>query len=183
MRIRFFYTAVLFLSLVAVSSCGGDDPLSTVTDSGTPRADSGTRTDASAEDAGAADAGVGPDSGADLDSGVASDAGTGTDAAAATDAGVGAACAAGSAIDDRSAGVCDGRGRAICIMWATMSGGAGATAECTPGGMGRCGRGDACGSAGCTCGGSPECADDQMCVLDPAGGLYACRCIIAAPTP
>ena len=182
MPIRLAYAALVFLSLVGVISCGGGDSPPTGTDSGTPRSDSG----------------LSPDSGADLDSGVASDsgsrtdlgpdaevsdAGTPTDAAARSDAGAGAACAADSAIPDRLAGVCDGRGRAICIMWATMSGGAGATAQCIPGGMGRCGRADACSATSCTCGSSPECDDDQMCALDPASGGYACKCISAAPTP
>jgi len=67
----------------------------------------------------------------------------------------------------------------ICNMWAMMSGGAGATAQCLPP-DGRCARADMCTASGCTCGGAPECADDQMCAPDAAGGAFRCVCITPA---
>ena len=187
---------MIFLAMFALASagCGGDD---------TPAMDA-----AVGVDAGGADAGVEVDAGATTDAAMGDDAGVTTDAAMGVDAGgaldagdAGGAldagdavadggstndagstptCAAGSSIPDRIAGVCDGRGRMSCAMWATMTGGAGASAQCVPP-DGRCARADSCAAGGaCTCGGAPECADDQVCVASPAGGAYRCVCITPA---
>jgi hypothetical protein len=150
------------LGLFVLLGCGDDDAAvdAGARDSGAPRdsaiaTDSGSRDSGSTADAGAADAG--------------------TDAAlpdAGTDAG-GEECS--TEIEDRLAGVCDGRGRIICAMWAEESGGPGAVAQCLPP-MGRCARASSCDAAGCSCGDEPECEDDQMCVGRPGGG-FACACI------
>lgn len=164
---------LLVCVLVACVGCGDDD--------GVPGGDAGGGVDASA-----GDGAVGVDSGVELDGAVVDDAGEPGDAGPGADAGVATAdagpspgCAPGSAIADRIAGVCDGRGMMSCSMWARMNGGTGATAQCTPP-DGRCGRGDVCSAEGCTCGGAPECADDQMCVADAAGGTFHCACITPA---
>jgi hypothetical protein len=160
--------------LAATAGCGG---ATTDVDSGASTTDSGASDGATATDSGGElDAASGTDGGGDDDGGDATDAGDdGADASSGDDAGTTAACAPGSAVPDREAGVCDGRGRIACTTWAQMHGGPDAVAQCTPP-AGRCARASECDARGCTCGTQPECADDQMCVRD-AGGAFACVCI------
>lgn len=166
-------TLIVLLSLVG---CGGDDT-APPTDSGAPPVDMGASDTGAPVDGGAlVDAGAGDDLGIDVDSGTTDDAGVASDLGVDVDGGSAMMCASGSAIPDRVAGSCDGRGRAICTMWATTTGGANAIAQCVPA-TGICARADACGASGCTCGADPECADDEMCVLESVGGAYKCVCI------
>ena len=112
-----------------------------------PRLDGGS--DASVADASIRDAG-GPD--------VAPDVGSGCD----------------TRVEDRVAGVCDGRGMLICTNWAVEHGGGTAVAQCVPSG-GRCARADTCTDGRCTCGSEAECGDTEMCVSGFAG--FSCVCI------
>jgi hypothetical protein len=172
-----FSLGLIFLAF-AIGCDGGTaavdgGPLDAATRDGGPTADAG-RLDAGRTDGGRIDGG--PTDGGRADAGPdasTTDASTELDAAIA-DAGT-QSCPAGTAIEDFTAGVCDGRGIAGCTMWATREGGAAAVARCVPP-EGRCARADSCTDAGCTCGGGPECGDDQMCVRG-AGGAYACVCI------
>lgn len=77
-------------------------------------------------------------------------------------------------------GVCDGRGRILCQMWAaamTDGGTAYATCVATPAG---CLRADACDDindpATCHCGGGPLCAPGQVC-RSTGTGAPSCQCI------
>jgi hypothetical protein len=159
--------------LAATAGCGG---ATTDVDSGASTTDSGATDGATTDSGGELDAAGATDDGGGGDGGDATDAGDdGTDAASGDDAGPTAACSPGSAVPDREAGVCDGRGRIACTTWAQMHGGPDAVAQCTPP-AGRCARASECDARGCTCGTQPECADDQMCVRD-AGGGFACVCI------
>lgn len=78
----------------------------------------------------------------------------------------------------RMAGICDGRGRAICQMWSDGLGGGRMTiAACVAGGF--CARADSCTASDpdtCTCGAGPRCADDQVCVFSE-GMSPRCECI------
>ena len=174
-------SSLSLIALLVMAGCGDDDV--------PPAGDAGELVDAAASDgavtvdAGGAldaarpDGAVADDAGSSLDGSAPSDAGPGADGGGVTaDAGPPVTCAAGTAIPDRIAGVCDGRGRMACESWATTAAGRTATAQCVPP-EGRCARADACDAAGvCTCGGAPECADDQMCV-GAMGGAFRCACI------
>lgn len=108
---------------------------------------------------------------------------TGMDAPAADDApatmDATLACAPGSAVETRLAGVCDGRGMLGCQMWTDgLAGGRTSFARCVPP-DGFCARADACSGAdrdSCTCGDGPRCADDELCVAQPSGPPR-CECI------
>lgn len=167
-------TRVLGLTFLFLA-CGDDT--SPGSDAGPGGMDSGRRDSGSMSDSGQRnDSSLPPDAAEGVDAG-GSDAG-GSDAGATdagTDAGSSDECDPGSAIPDRIAGVCDGRGGIICDMWAEEHGGTADGVVCFFPEM-RCARGDACSETGCTCGGNPECEDDEMCVPDPAGA-YSCACI------
>lgn len=120
---------------------------------------------------------------ADHDALGASDAPSAEDASAATDAPLatdGGRFDAGCPRSEttRMAGVCDGRGRAICQMWSDgLGGGRMTTAVCVAGGF--CARADTCTASDpdtCTCGAGPRCADDQVCVFGD-GRSPRCECI------
>lgn len=77
------------------------------------------------------------------------------------------------------AGICDGRGRAICQMWSDGLGGGRMTTAVCVGTGGYCARADSCMSVdptSCTCGAGPRCADDQVCVFS-ADRAPHCECI------
>jgi hypothetical protein len=79
----------------------------------------------------------------------------------------------------RMAGICDGRGRAICQMWSDSLGGGRMTTAVCLGTGGFCARADTCTSVdpdSCTCGAGPRCADDQVCVFS-ADRAPRCECI------
>jgi len=80
-------------------------------------------------------------------------------------------------IPDRLAGICDGRGRAICEMWARESaGGAMASAVCL-GPEGLCARASECTGTAlntCRCGSEPACGANEVCISGIAG--YSCTC-------
>lgn len=104
-----------------------------------------------------------------------------TDAPSAADVGVDASPDAASGcprvVEDRFAGICDGRGRAICEMWATASaGGAPASAICL-GTDGLCARASECTGTTldtCRCGSGPACGASEVCISGFAG--YSCTC-------
>ncbi|MEQ8455996.1 MAG: hypothetical protein RLO52_35550 [Sandaracinaceae bacterium] len=162
----------LLLASVLLLACGGE---SVTDDAGRSRDGGGADAGATA-DGGHLDAGTDVDSGADPDSGVLADAGP-TDAGVEPDSGAGddAGSACPTRIDDRIAGACDGRGMAICRMWAQDNGGSQAVAQCVASMGGRCARADTCDDRGCRCGDGPECGDAEMCVSGFAG--FTCVCI------
>ncbi len=105
------------------------------------------------------------------------DAARAPDAAVATDVGrVDAGCPRSE--PTRMAGICDGRGRAICQMWSDgLAGGRMTTSVCVAGGF--CARADSCTASDpdtCTCGAGPRCPDDRVCVFS-AGMSPRCECI------
>ncbi len=176
MSLRF---GLVLSCLLALSSCdGGTSPADahmvgmdapTVDDSGAPASDAASLDlDASAEDA----------RGTSDDVAVANDASVSDDAAAvASDAAGDAGCPRTEMT--RMAGVCDGRGRAICQMWSDSLGGGRMTNAVCLGTGGFCARADTCASPdpeSCTCGAGPRCADDQVCVFGPMRTPH-CECI------
>jgi hypothetical protein len=99
------------------------------------------------------------------------------DAAIATDVGrIDAGCPRSE--PTRMAGICDGRGRAICQMWSDgLAGGRMTIASCVAGGF--CARASSCTASDpdtCTCGASPRCPDDRVCVFSE-GMSPRCECI------
>jgi hypothetical protein len=123
-----------------------------------------------------------------LDAPPTDDASTGSDASGADAASSGDASSltdarradAGCARTEptRMAGICDGRGRAICQMWSDSLGGGRMTTAVCLGTGGFCARADTCMSVdpdSCTCG-AGRCNDDQVCVFS-ADRAPHCECI------
>lgn len=82
----------------------------------------------------------------------------------------------GNDIDDGFGGVCDGRGMAACMMWATKTGGSMASAICLSA-TGDCARASECSGGTvdtCRCGSEPACAANEVCISGFAG--YSCVC-------
>lgn len=107
----------------------------------------------------------------------ADDAPTSTDASLSTDVGADAGCARSE--PTRMAGVCDGRGRAICQMWSDGLGDGRMTTALCIGTGGFCARADRCASSdpdSCTCGAGPRCADDELCVFSEMRAPH-CECL------
>ena len=104
-----------------------------------------------------------------------------SDAPSAVDVGIDASADAPSrcprVIPDRLAGMCDGRGRAICETWATeTAGGAPASAICL-GSDGNCARASECTGTtldSCRCGTEPACGASEVCISGIAG--FSCVC-------
>lgn len=99
------------------------------------------------------------------------------DAASVGDAsGSDAPSVCGNNIDDGFGGVCDGRGMAACMMWATRTGGSMASAICLSA-TGGCARASECTGGTvdtCRCGSEPACAANEVCMSGFAG--YSCVC-------
>lgn len=108
---------------------------------------------------------------------VPSDAPLARDAGADATTTLDAASSCPRVVADRFAGVCDGRGRAICAMWAAeSSGGAPASAVCL-GPEGLCARASECTGSTlntCRCGSEPACGANEVCISGFAG--YSCTC-------
>jgi hypothetical protein len=115
---------------------------------------------------------------ASTDDASGSDGGPSDDASVRADSGGGdAGCS--RAEPTRMAGICDGRGRAICQMWSDGLGGGRMTTAVCVGTGGYCARADSCMSVdpdSCTCGAGPRCADDEVCVF-AADRAPHCECI------
>jgi hypothetical protein len=173
----------LLLPLLAIAACGGGStPPDTDAgiDASTDPNDSGPGTDAQSLPEG--DAGIETDAGAEADAPMETDAPTGADAP------TGLSCATGVETPVPG-GVCDGRGRIACEMWADTNAGAGRDGQAVcimtgPGSMLEgCARATFCTDfsipATCVCGTQPACARDQVCVRMGAG--FGCACIMDAP--
>lgn len=141
--------------LAADAPASSDDAFSPGLDAPVPVTDASAATDAPGADAASSD-----------------------DASSLTDArGADAGCARTETT--RMAGICDGRGRAICQMWSDGLGGGRMTTSVCVGTGGYCARADTCMSVdpdSCTCGAGPRCADDQVCVFS-ADRAPHCECI------